>query len=144
MRIVSYNILEGGGGRADKLADVIRSQRPDVVCLVEAEDEAVLATLADRLEMDFVPAPGNKRGSALLTRWTIRDSINHAPLRKALNKSLLEATVVTPAGEEWVFCVPHFHAHAGEEDEQKREAELDVVLEAFAGHRRAERPHFLC
>src|SRR5687768_8144056 len=131
MRIVSYNILEGGGGRADKLADVIRSQRPDVVCLVEAEDDAVLATLADRLEVDFVPAPGNKRASALLTRWTIRDSINHAPGHKALTKSLLEATVLTPAGEEWVFGVAHFHAHAGEEDERKREAELDVVLGVF-------------
>src|SRR5687767_15168682 len=98
MRIVSYNILEGGAGRADKLADVVRSQRPDVVCLVEAEDESVLATLAEQLEMDYVPAPGNKRGSALLSRWTIRDSLNHAPLRKAVSKSLLEATVLDPAG----------------------------------------------
>lgn len=144
MRIVSYNILEGGGGRADKLADVIRSQRPDVVCLVEAEDEAVLATIAEKLKMDLVPAPGNKRGSALLTRWTIRDSINHAPLHKALSKSLLEATVVTPAGQTWAFGVAHFHAHAGEEDERKREAELDVVLDAFAQRRRGGSPHFLC
>src|SRR5215213_1496964 len=129
MRIVSYNILDGGCGRADKLAAVIRSQRPNVVCLVEAEDESVLAAIAEKLEMDFVSATGKKGGSALLTRWTLRESINHAPLRKALTKSLLEATVVTPAGEEWAFGVAHLHAHAREADERKREEELEVVLD---------------
>ena len=144
MRIVSYNILDGGGGRADTLADVIRSQRPDVVCLAEAEDEPVLATVANGLEMDFVSAPGRKGGSALMTRWTIRESVNHALLRNALTKSLLEATVVTPAGEEWAFGVVHLHAHAREQDERKREEELEVVLDVFAGHRRDRRPHILC
>ena len=34
MRIVSYNILDGGEGRADPLAEVIEAQRPEVVALV--------------------------------------------------------------------------------------------------------------
>ena len=63
------------------LGDVIEAQRPDVVGLVEAEDPAVVETLAGRLGMDFVHAPGNSHASALLSRWTIRDSINHALLQ---------------------------------------------------------------
>ena len=34
MRLVSYNILDGGEGRADPLAEVIEAQRPDVIGLV--------------------------------------------------------------------------------------------------------------
>src|SRR5213079_2514066 len=115
----------------------IEAQRPDVVCLVEAEDLAAVEGLAKRLEMDFVHAPGNSHASALLSRWTIRDSINHALLQPGLSKSLLEATVTDPAGREWVFGVLHFHAHATEADERRREEELEVVLRVFAPHRDA-------
>src|SRR4051812_36540958 len=97
MRIVSYNILDGGEGRADPLAEVIEAQRPDVVALVEAEDLNVVERIAKRVKMDFVHAPGNAHASVLMSRWTIRESINHAPLRPDLEKSLLEATVATPA-----------------------------------------------
>ena len=31
MRVVSYNILDGGEGRADPLAEVLIARRPDVV-----------------------------------------------------------------------------------------------------------------
>jgi endonuclease/exonuclease/phosphatase family metal-dependent hydrolase len=144
MRIVSYNILDGGGRRAGLLGDVIEAQRPDVVGLVEAEDVRVVEDLAGRLGMDFVHAPGNSHASALLSRWTIRDSINHALLQPALSKSLLEATVIDPAGREWVFGVLHLHAHATEADERRREEEIEVILRVFAPHREAGRPHILC
>ena len=145
MRIVSYNILDGGEGRADPLAEVIEAQRADVVCLVEASDPAVIERIANRLKMDFVPAPARKKGaSALLTHWTIRESINHGLLRDGLSKSLLEATVMDPGGAEWVFGVVHLHAHALEKDEATREVELAVVLDVFAPHRAANRAHLIC
>ena len=144
MRLISYNILDGGEGRADPLAEVIEAQRPDVVALVEAVDPAVVERIASRLRFDFIIAPGNKQASALLTRWTIRHSVNHALMKPALTKSFLEALVVEPSGREWTFGVAHFHARAGEEDEIIREQELAVVLDIFAGHRRDKKPHFLC
>jgi len=145
MRIVSYNILDGGEGRADPLGEVIEAQRPDVVCLVEASDLAVVERIANRLGMDFVQAMGRKKGaSALLTRYTIRESMNHALLRDQLSKSLLEATLVDPAGAEWSFGIVHLHAHALESDEAERENELAVALDVFAPHRAANRPHVLC
>ena len=102
MRLISYNILDGGEGRADPIAEVIEAQRPDVVCLVEADDTAVLDRIARRLDFELIHAPGNTHAAALLSRWPIRESINHAPLHKDFEKSLLEATVVEPAtNREW-------------------------------------------
>lgn len=144
MRLLSYNILDGGVGRADGLADVIAAQRPDLVALVEAEDEAVLDHLARRLDMDVLFAAGNSHASALLTRWPVRESINYAPLHADLEKSFLEATVVDPGGREWTLGILHLHAHGLEANEDRRVRELDIVLKAFAPHRAAGRPHLLC
>jgi endonuclease/exonuclease/phosphatase family metal-dependent hydrolase len=144
VRIVSYNILEGGGGRTNAIIDVIEKQRPDVVALAEADSLAALERMALRLKMDYVHAPGNKSAVALLSRWPIRQSINHALLRPAISKGLLEATVVDPQGSEWTVGVVHLHAHAAESDEQIREREIADVLDALARHRAAGRPHVLC
>jgi endonuclease/exonuclease/phosphatase family metal-dependent hydrolase len=144
MRIVSYNILTGGEGRADPLAEVLLAQRADVIGLVEAEDPTVLERIARRLKMDYVQAVGNKSGaSALLSRFPIRDSINHAPLQSGLSKSLLQASVVDPAGQVWNFGVAHLHARATDADERQREAELDIVLRVFQPLRAQQTPHLL-
>jgi endonuclease/exonuclease/phosphatase family metal-dependent hydrolase len=143
MRILSYNIWDGGAGRTDLLGSVLEAARPDVVGLVEAEDARVVDALAARLNMDFICAPGNKKASALLSRFPIRHSINHAPLHPGLTKSLLEAAVVDPSGTEWTFGVLHLHARATKEDETIRETEIAEVLEIFRQHREARRPHLL-
>src|SRR3954470_10176481 len=115
MRICSYNILTGGEGRADPLVEVLLAQRADVIGLVEAEDPAVLERIARRLNMDYVQAMGNKGGaSALLSRFPIRHSINHAALQSELSKSLLQAAVTDGAGQNWHFGVVHLHARATE------------------------------
>lgn len=143
MRILSYNILDGGAGREHLLGKVIEAERPDVVGLVEADDVSVVEALANRLGMDFIHAPGNKKASALLSRFPIRHSINHAPLRAGITKSLLEAAVIDPSGVEWTIGVLHLHARATEADETIRESEIAQVLEVFRPHREAHRPHLL-
>ena len=144
MKLLSYNILDGGTGRVDLLAKVIEAQLPDVVALVEADDEAVVEQLAGRLGMDYVHAPGNSHASALLTRLPLARTINHALLHPELEKSLLEATVIRPDGGELTVGVVHLHARAYESDEAARERELNVVLRVFASHRANHIPHLLC
>ncbi|MGB7158955.1 MAG: endonuclease/exonuclease/phosphatase family protein [Tepidisphaeraceae bacterium] len=144
MRIVSYNILDGGEGRADPLAEVIEAQRPDVVALVEAEDLAVVERIAKRYKMDFVHAAGNSHASVLMTRWTIRESINYAPLHPELEKSFMTASVLTPEFGPMQIGVVHLHAHGREENEARRERELKVVLDVFRAERDAKRPHVVC
>ena len=146
MRLVSYNILDGGEGRADPLAEVIFARRPDLVAVVEADNPDVLERLASRLKMEFIHAPGGRSAAALLSRWPIARTVNHALLRAgALEKSLLEAEVIEPgsAGRSWTFGVVHLHAGAYEKDERQREREIATVLDVFKAHRREKRPHLL-
>jgi endonuclease/exonuclease/phosphatase family metal-dependent hydrolase len=144
MRLISYNILDGGGGRADLLTEVIAAQRADVVGLVEADDLSVVERIAGRLKVDFIHAPGNEHASALLSRFPIRQTINHGALLKRLQNSLLEATVVAPDGAEWPIGVLHMHPRGFEEDETVREAELQIVLDVFKSYREQATPHLLC
>src|SRR5205085_2498146 len=136
MRLISYNILDGGEGRADPLAEVIEAQRPDIVALIEADFMWALERIAARLKMDFIHAPGKKGSVALLSRWPITASVNHGLLWPKLTKAMLEVEVATPGGP-LVFGVLHFHAHALENDEKVREGELEEVLDIFSRHRQA-------
>jgi endonuclease/exonuclease/phosphatase family metal-dependent hydrolase len=143
VRIVSYNILHGGEGRADPIAEVILAQRPDVVCLVEADDPAALERIAKRLNMGYVVAKAGRDGVALLSRWPIIQSVDHAVFRNGFTGSLLEGIVIADEGREWPIGVVHLSAKATEAAERKRDAEIAAVLDAFAVHRSAGRPHLL-
>lgn len=142
MRLFSYNILDGGEGRADPLAEVIEAQRADLVALIEADNADVLDRISKRLRMDMIVAQGKRHAVALLGRLPIIHTINHAALRDKPD-CLLEALVRTPAGEVFTLGVLHLHAHAREQDEAIREAEVDSVLQVFEPHRRQRKPHVL-
>jgi exodeoxyribonuclease-3 len=45
VRFLTYNIREGGAGRAEQISEVIRSADPDVVALQEARDPGVVERL---------------------------------------------------------------------------------------------------
>jgi endonuclease/exonuclease/phosphatase family metal-dependent hydrolase len=143
MRLVSYNILDGGQGRADPLAEVICAQGPDIVVLIEADDSDVVDRIAGRLKMDRILVEGRRHGAAILCRWGIAESINHALLHEELSDCLLEARIAQPGGVEWTVGAVHLHPHASDADESQREGEIDALLKIFAGHRGDGVPHIL-
>ncbi|HZZ43466.1 MAG TPA: endonuclease/exonuclease/phosphatase family protein [Tepidisphaeraceae bacterium] len=145
MRIVSYNILDGGEGRADPLAEVIEAQHPDIVALIEAQELSVVERIARRLNMDYVVGAGTSgKASTILSRYPIRDSINHAVLRPAeIPKSFLEVTLQTPEFGDLPVGVLHLTAGAFEADERAREDEIASILKLFSRHRNPARPHLL-
>ena len=51
LKILSYNIRFGGGGREDQIAAVIRMSEPDLVILQEATDARVVERLAQATGM---------------------------------------------------------------------------------------------
>ena len=53
MRLLTYNIREGGIGRAEQIADVIKAANPDVVALQEARDPAVVGLIAKLAGFQF-------------------------------------------------------------------------------------------
>ena len=142
MRIISYNILDGGVGRADPLAEVIEAQRPDVVGLVEADDLAVVERIANRLKMDYVHAIGNSHAVALLARDPILESVNYAPLEPRLSKCFLDAKVQTSRGEI-VLAIIHLHDGAFEQDEDRREEEVGIILDRLKHYRDDRLPHMI-
>jgi endonuclease/exonuclease/phosphatase family metal-dependent hydrolase len=142
MRLLSYNILDGGEGRADPLAEVILAQKPDVVVLIEADNPDVVQRIARRLNMDVICGQGREHTAAILSRWPIETSINHAAVRPAA-PCLLEAAIRLPGGVFWTIAAAHLHPRAFEADERQREMELAEVLDVLADHRRAGRPHIL-
>ena len=98
MRLLSYNILDGGEGRADPLAEVMLAQRADIVTVVEADDVDVQQRIARRLKMDYVAAEAKKHQAALYSRWRIAESINHSVLHPELAGEYLEVKVLEPSG----------------------------------------------
>src|SRR5687767_4342617 len=137
MRIVSYNILDGGEGRADPLAEVIEAQRPDVVALIEADHPEVLARITKRLNMDHVVARGETHSVAILSRWPIAESINHSARSECDDRPrcLLEALILDPSGQQWTVAALHLHPRAAEADEEFREREIAGLLQVFEPHR---------
>lgn len=142
MRFVSYNILDGGEGRADPLAEVIEAQRPDVVTLVEADVDAVVERIAKRLKMEYLRVDGKRHGAAILVRGNILESVNHSVLCEDLTDCVLEATV-SLGSADWTVAAVHLHPHAKFDDETIREREIDAILDIFAAHRAQNRPHIL-
>ena len=144
MRLVSYNILDGGEGRADPLAEVILAQRPDIVAIVEADNSrAFWSESPSGSRWISSTRPGRRAAAALLSRWPIRATINHALLRGGLEKSFLEAEVIEPstsrAGRSASFiCTPRRWKMM----RRQRENEIAIVLDAFADHR--TRPGLMC
>jgi endonuclease/exonuclease/phosphatase family metal-dependent hydrolase len=143
LRIVSYNILDGGIGRADPIAEVLLAQEADIVGLVEADYPAILDRIAWRLGWDCIAAEGPEHSAALLTRGRILESVNHAMrLGKKGPRSFLEALVEVD-GAAIPIGLLHATAKATEKRERTREKEIAQVLETFADRRAGGTPHLL-
>ncbi len=143
MRVVSYNILDGGEGRADPIAEILLAQRADVIAIVESDNAEVLDRLAQRLDMDFVVANTEESSVALFSRWTIVESSNLGLLNPHGPRAFLKALVESPDGTQVPVGVVHLHSRAFESDEQIRERQVQVVLQEFATERKRQVPHLL-
>ena len=143
MRIVTYNILDGGVGRADPIGEVLEAQNADVIVLVEADDDFVVDRTAKRLKMDVITARGRGHAVAILSRWTILHTVNHALVHDDSPRSLCEAIVRTPGGTELPVIGLHLHARAFEEDETTRQHEMACLMRVTHAYRTQNRPHVL-
>jgi len=143
MRLISYNILNGGEGRADPIAETIAAQRPDVVVLIEADKPEIVERIAARLEMEVVEAVGKRHSVALLSRWPIVESINHGQLDAGISNCFLEAVVHGPSGNEWLLGIVHLHPRAADADDLHRRQEIARICETFADARATGRSHLL-
>lgn len=144
-RILSYNILVGGGRRLDAIEQMIRAADPDVVGLVEATNEAHVAELARRLGMEYrtnASPDGSWRTSiALLSRLPIVQSVVHA-CPGVIYRPLLEVTLEEAHGEQLTAFVTHLIAsfsHGRANDARRRREVREIIPILRANHG----PHLL-
>lgn len=150
IRVVAYNVLNGGTGRADPLIEVVVAQRErggaDVVVLAEASDPEVVERMGRRLGMEWIIGASDRgKGGAVavLTRGKVVRSVNHAAVGgEDMPRGLLEAAVEV-AGVELVVFGVHLHARATLADEAVRVKEVGAVLRAAERYRAAGKAHVL-
>ena len=134
MRVLSYNIWDGGGERLPAIADVIRAERPDAVALQEATPEGAEA-LAQELRMELAFGEGDSIFDlhvAWLSRLPVRSATNHR--LPALSKTLLELDL----GRLRLFATHLASRH--EEHAYPRLAEVLAILNVLGA---VAEPHVL-
>lgn len=106
LRVLTYNLEFGGREQLSAITTVLQQINADVVGLTEADDEGVVATLADCLQMHHLWARGSgDRHIALLSRYPVSawQIYNEPPLTQAV----LQARIDAPGGAFTIFNV-HF------------------------------------
>jgi exodeoxyribonuclease-3 len=81
LRVMTYNILDGGENREAHILDVIQTAKPDVVVLQEVFTEDFLKFLSNSLGIKYYIGAGNKkRKVALLSTLPVLTFKSHHPV----------------------------------------------------------------
>jgi exodeoxyribonuclease-3 len=142
VRLLSYNIREGGVGRAEQIAEVIAAAEPDVVALQEARDPRVVERIAELAGFPFCGAR-RMHSTGFLSRLPVVDhSWRHPPHTR---HALLEVSLGD--GLPRVFVL-HLRAWFSKWSEARRARELRGLLDGIAEQLERERHafafHVLC
>ena len=125
MRLLTYNIREGGVGRAEQIAEVIVAANADVVALQEAKDPSVVERIARLAEFPF---SGSRilHSTGFLSRVPVLDHAWRHPPRT--RHALLEVSLAD--GLPRVFVI-HLRAWFSKWSEERRARELRGLLEGI-------------
>ena len=135
MRILSYNIRRGGGGREVALASVIRAVHPDIVVLEEATRPDVVERLALDTGMRHWSSKAGK-SLAFMSRDAVASFAAHRP--PISRHAFLE---IIPATTTWRVFAVHLSAVHAAWTERRRMFELRALLRAVGTHQKG--PHIL-
>jgi len=129
MRVATYNILEGGEGRLDPLAETIGVIDADVVALIEANDPEAVAYFAARHGYEYVmgESPTTRFHVALLSRTPIIEATNLGVRHPELSRAAMRVFVGEGA-EAMQLLVVHLESGLGAEIEARRMRELRRLL----------------
>lgn len=134
-RLLTYNIMHGGGDRVAAIAEVIRGSAPDLVLLQEAGNPLNVRRIAELSGMsDHRSVPGESlacisREKVAFCEWVRPRVSRHAFIE------------VVPAGERIRVFGVHLSAVIAAWTEQRRVLELRALLKSIEAHR--DRLHVL-
>jgi exodeoxyribonuclease-3 len=128
LRLLTYNIRNGGVGRAGPIARVIASSEPDIVLLQEATRPDVVAEIAGRTGMaDW--RSYRSQSLAFLSRAHVQFAASHRP--RFSRHAFIE---VAPAGEQVRLFGVHLSALHAAWTERRRLVEVQSLLRGIAQH----------
>ncbi len=127
-RLLSYNILNGGRGRLDAIAQVINACAPDLVLLQEATDRAAVERLAEATGM-AESKTFQRQSLGFMSRRPVAFSQWIRP--RISRHAFLE---VVPEGERIIVFGVHLSAVLAAWTEQRRTLEFRALLRSVAYH----------
>lgn len=134
LRLMTYNILNGGRGREQALREVLRHVQPDIAVLQEVRDPRPIEDWARSLGMQALIA-GDRAlfRLALLSRLPVVSWQAHRPFPPMLNP-FLEAEVESASGKRlWIYGV-HLAPWYSALMELWRRWEIRAVLQRAQAH----------
>jgi endonuclease/exonuclease/phosphatase family metal-dependent hydrolase len=128
LRLLTYNIRQGGAGRVDALAEVVNACAADLVVLQEAHLPPVVERLAAATGMTaWASHPGHS--VAFMSRIPIREHRWHRP--PPSKRAFLE---IVPEGTSCRVFGLHLSAVHSNWTERRRARELRAFLQTIAEH----------
>jgi endonuclease/exonuclease/phosphatase family metal-dependent hydrolase len=125
LRLLTYNIREGGVGRAEEIAEVIKAATPDVVALQEARDPLVVERIAELAGFRFSGSRRSHSTGFLSQIPVLEYGWRHPPRTR---HALLEVSLAD--GFPRVFVL-HLRAWFSKWSEQRRARELRGLLDGI-------------
>jgi endonuclease/exonuclease/phosphatase family metal-dependent hydrolase len=136
VRFLTYNIREGGVGRADEIAAVIKAANPDVVALQEATRPQVVEQIAKAAGFEFFGSR-QSHSTGFLSNVPVLDyGWRHPPRTR---HALLEVSLAD--GFPRVFVL-HLRAWFSKWSERQRARELRGLLDGIQEQLKRERNAF--
>lgn len=133
LRLMSYNIYEGGIGRENDILAIVKEAKPDVLFMQEVVHLSDAQYFADRLGMSFYFAQSNARtrNIALFSRYPIVCGEDFHPF--ALFRTLLLATITLPNAQ----TLNLFGVHLALIHDLWRTYEMKVILSRIRSYEEA-------
>jgi len=129
VRVITYNILDGGEDRIPVIAQILHNQHPDMIALQEANDRSNAEQLARALKMHLVFGEANSDYHvAWLSSLPVLQVRNYR--LPVLHKTLL-AIDVAWKGTTLHLCTTHLRAGYEDVYEEGREDEIKAILETI-------------
>ncbi len=133
LRVMTYNIWDGGDDRLERIRGVIEGVRPDVLALEEAGEQQRMEQFADALGMTLAYGAANgKWRLAWLSRLPIAAKASYT--FPALTKSLEQIEVVL-GRDAGAALRGAFGAERSEKGEEERAGEVRAILQVMAQQR---------
>lgn len=136
MRFLTYNIREGGVGRAEQIAEVIKAARPDVVALQEARDPLAVDRIAKLAGFSFSGSRRSHSTGFLSNVPVLNYAWRHPPRTR---HALLEVSLAD--GFPRLFVL-HLRAWFSKWSERQRARELRGLLDGIQEQLKKEQHAF--